>query len=276
MRNHYKPDEVDVAIDWSSLRTYPTDGNLWDVLFHQPYAITSSRRTNEKVHVETISYFPGDFTNLSGVTDYGGDIRPEILAEGRRLVKKFIRVKDSILEKAIEFVKMRMSGFRKILAVHIRRTDKVSESHLNFMLDYEDFRVLTEEHMKLFDYDGYFLCSDDQKLKAYMAKASGSLCMTYDSLLSSKQGFPVHFDTQLDGYRKAEDVLVEVLCMASCAGLLSTISNVANSVLFFGNEGLPANHFYFHNLARMSPSFLRYRTERRKRSLQPVYERTED
>lgn len=217
------------------------------MLFSQPYIV--NRQDIRKAHAFETTGFPGDFTNLSGVTDTGGDINPLILKEGRELVQRHIRVQPRVLEKAITFVRKYMARFKKILAVHIRRTDKISESLLNFLFKYSDIYSIIRSHMHVCGYDGFFFCTDDQKLKTYIQVAGGASCITYDSLLSTRDGVPTHFDAEIDGYQKAEDVMIEVLCMASCSGFVSTLSNVANGVLFFGNDILVKNHYYLHNLA---------------------------
>ncbi|GAB5363326.1 hypothetical protein AAMO2058_000873200 [Amorphochlora amoebiformis] len=245
VRRHYVPGRTAIAIDWSGLETYPCNGqNLWRKLFLQPYEV-NCERVSQARRIENTE-FPGDFSNLSGVADHGGELNRVVLVEGRKLVRQHIRVQPAIIQKACKFVSHRMTKYRKILAVHVRRTDKISESKLNFLFRFQELHGIILTHMQLYSYDGFFLCSDDQKLKDYISTRSGDLCITYDAVLSRNKCVPPHFDKNIDGYRKAEDVLVEVLVMASCAGFLSTLSNVANAVMFFGNSELVKNHTYFH------------------------------
>ncbi|CAK0892935.1 unnamed protein product [Prorocentrum cordatum] len=48
---------------------------------------------------------------------------------------------------------------------------------------------------------------------------------------------PVHFDSNIDAYKKAEDVMIEAMLMArGCHGLLSTFSNVSASCVYLSPE----------------------------------------
>jgi len=257
IKEHFRDDgRVAVAIDWSNLKTYPTPNNtnLWNMLFMQPFT-TSGQSVRLARNLLISSEFPGDFTHSSGVSDRGGDINPKVLLQGRNLVLQHIRVRPHIQEKALKFIrgKLRRGMFPKILAVHIRRTDKHTESRLNFMLQYLDIYYMIQNHLRKNGYDAFFLCTDDRKLKSFMVAKAGKTCIIYNSRLSQLDHVPPHFDENIDGYSKAEDVLVEVLCMASCSGFVSTLSNVANAVLFFANDqNLIKNHVYLHNLAARS------------------------
>jgi len=256
LKDHFRQDgRVAVAIDWSNLKTYPTprNSNLWDMLFMQPFTTSGQDIRHAKI-LRTSSQFPGDFTYFSGISDRGGDIHPKILHQGRQLVLQHIRVRPHIEEKALKFISAKMKGFQKILAVHIRRTDKYTESRLNFMLRDVDIYHMIQLHLTMKGYDSFFLCTDDQKLKTFMSSVAGKTCITYNSHLSKHDHVPPHFDENIDGYSKAEDVVVEVLCMASCSGFISTLSNVANGVLFFANDTLIRNHVYLHNLVTHSVS----------------------
>mmetsp|Transcript_11294 Transcript_11294/g.15642 ORF Transcript_11294/g.15642 Transcript_11294/m.15642 type:complete len:303 (+) Transcript_11294:70-978(+) len=166
---------------------------------------------------------------------------------GRRLTQTYVQLKPGFKQRALRVKRDLIEArFKRPLAVHVRLTDKVSEAPDNFGLSYQELYALIQSHMAREGYDGFIFCTDAKDLKEFVVGQCGDSCVTYDSSLSDNG--PTHKDREIPNRKKAEDIVMEVLLMASCRGFISTYSNVANGVLFFGSSELARNHEYLLRL----------------------------
>ena len=83
-------------------------------------------------------------------------------------------------------------------------------------------------------------------------RRAGLAAAGYDALLSAESHTPAHKDAALDRRRNARDCLVEVLVMARCRGLISTLSNVSCAAVFFAPTAA-YRHFLFAHDAEPEP-----------------------
>eukprot|EP00466_Bigelowiella_natans_P006129 jgi/Bigna1/145175/aug1.96_g19883 len=241
-------------VDWSNFPNYAygvdKGRNLWDDFFEQPYKVQGFNLTGSEER-EIYSYMPLDLTEGYG-TRNGFGLTDEKLALGRSLVRRFVRFKPEIIEEAEHFRKHNLAQFKKPLAVHIRQTDKISQAKSNFEPKVE-FRRKLEAIMKERGYDGFFLASDSPEIKRYLKSMFGDRCVEYHSTLShlNEDGNygAVHKDHSIRGFKKAKDVIMEVLLMGSCDAMISTYSCVANGVRWTGSESLAADHHYFQDMS---------------------------
>mmetsp|Transcript_8511 Transcript_8511/g.13765 ORF Transcript_8511/g.13765 Transcript_8511/m.13765 type:complete len:105 (-) Transcript_8511:524-838(-) len=93
----------------------------------------------------------------------------------------------------------------------------------------------------------FFLATDSAKVKSYLKKYFGEKCVVYPSTLSTNNSHhgAVHKDLSIRGFKKAKDIVMETLIMASCDAFISTFSSVSNGVRWLGQSKLAKDHHYF-------------------------------
>eukprot|EP00466_Bigelowiella_natans_P005883 jgi/Bigna1/140802/aug1.58_g15510 len=234
-------------IDWRGLGLYKDDSgsNVWEWFFEQPFAAARQNITGAKM-IPIATNNPGSFPQGEGYYNKM-DITKRTVDEGRRLTQTYVQLKPEFQQRVLEAKRNLLeTKYKRPLAVHVRLTDKVSEAPDNFGMSYQELHTLITSHMAREGYDGFLFCTDAKDLKEFIAGQCGDKCVTYDSSLSDDG--PAHKDGGIPNRKKAEDIVTEVLLMASCEGFVSTYSNVANGVLFFGSDELARNHQYLLRL----------------------------
>jgi len=106
---------------------------------------------------EEHKYMKEDLSEGFG-TKKGIEISEEKMELGRNLVQQYIRVKPNIQAEVAEFYAKHLSGFKSPAAVHIRLTDKITQSEENFESK-ADFRKKIEEFMASNGQDAFFSCN---------------------------------------------------------------------------------------------------------------------
>ncbi|CAJ1402448.1 unnamed protein product [Effrenium voratum] len=243
-----------LVVDWSSSDLLysgpPGEPNLWNAFFCQPAelkitpeALSQAIRFGQFVETSKHNVVWGAYRGV--IQDYG-DIPLHQAARGRALCRRNIVLRPRFQEKLESAMEHLPEGRR--LAVHIRRSDKASEAAANFELTDEGLLERILAQCVVWQMDGVFLCTDDAALKQRLTeslKQCGLLVSTYDATLPADASKAVHFDKSLDSYKKAEDVVMEVLLMArGCRGLLSTYSNVSAAVVYLSPDSFTYTTFW--------------------------------
>eukprot|EP00929_Paragymnodinium_shiwhaense_P023990 TRINITY_DN14892_c0_g1_i10.p1 TRINITY_DN14892_c0_g1~~TRINITY_DN14892_c0_g1_i10.p1 ORF type:complete len:565 (-),score=111.46 TRINITY_DN14892_c0_g1_i10:339-2033(-) len=255
-----------LIVDWShssllyAAPSWEPSGNLWTALFRQPAEVAgfasqadiSAALASGRVHVTTSSEHI--FGDLRGVIEGYGSISWELAQRGRQLCRQLIQPSPYIAERLAYYQAMLLGSGRRWLAVHIRRTDKACEAKSNLLLDDEAILRAILRSCHINNTTGVFLCTDDAALKARLTARMRSLSgpfgellrvSTYDAALSMKEGTAAHFDTSLDSFQKAEDVVLECLLMArGCHALLSTYSNVSAAAVYLSHDEYSWSSFW--------------------------------
>lgn len=253
-------------VDWSSPKLLycgpPGRPNLWSAFFEQPAELRCRRddllcAIAEGLHFDWHGLPPQDSWILQGVIEDWGGLTPECAARGRGLCRRNIALNAQLLRRVRAAAGQLLGGRRRWLAVHIRRTDKSVEAPVNFALSTDNLAARILVQCKVWGCDGVFLCTDDPTLKQELtarlagaplaprgkAPCSSELAVSaYPSTLSS-WGAAAHMDAGLDGYKKANDIVMECLLMAQCHGLLSTFSNVSVAAVFLSGDDYPYTYF---------------------------------
>ncbi|CAE6918665.1 unnamed protein product [Symbiodinium sp. CCMP2592] len=243
-----------LLVDWSSeellYRGPPGEPNVWNAFFCQPAelkmpqealraAVDNGRYTETSSHKVV-------YGNYRGVIQGYGSIPAHQAAQGRALCKRNIVLRPKFQQKLQTVIDS--LPFGRLLAVHIRRSDKGCEAKANFELS--DDRLLQRilQQCQAWGMNGIFLCTDDASLKQRLTNAlerTGLSVSMYDSTLPTDGTKAVHFDKTVDAYKKAEDVVMEALLMAKgCHGLLSTYSNVSAAVVYLSHDKYPYTTFW--------------------------------
>lgn len=136
------------------------------------------------------------------------------------LIKKYIIIKDHIIEKKNNFIKDILQT-NNYFSIHYRGTDHIQDSEF---VDKKYYYEQIEENINKFD--KALICSDEQsfidEVISYFGKEK---IVSYPSFRSLKND-PIHFNNLGFEYKSGEDVLIESLLMADSKFLIRTISGV--------------------------------------------------
>jgi hypothetical protein len=170
----------------------------------------------------------------------GGRLGDAAASIGRAAVRRWIRVRPRVRRRVERTAQaLGLTNPSEWLAVHVRRTDKLQQCAANGLPEEALLRHIGGFCAGLGCF-GVLLCSDDGPLKQRLAGAIRSLGLRAAEVEVplSARALPAHLDPSLDARANAEDVLVEVLLMATrCRSLLSTWSNVSTAAVFFSPPG---------------------------------------
>ena len=152
--------------------------------------------------------------------DYDSLLNLEI---GAYLVQKYIGVKETVQQKVAEFFDSNLGG-KCVLGIHYRGTDKGAEAP---PIAYSQFRKAISSFLQQNEeFDALFVSSDEQRfVERVEADFSRSLPIVYHEDLERSHGsVPVHRSKAGNGYRKAEEAIVNCLLLAQCNALLKNAS----------------------------------------------------
>mmetsp|Transcript_54692 Transcript_54692/g.122800 ORF Transcript_54692/g.122800 Transcript_54692/m.122800 type:complete len:342 (-) Transcript_54692:7-1032(-) len=245
-----------LLVDWSSpdllYSGRPGEPNIWTCFFKQPAELEVPREAIfAALHdgdVPRTTEADAIFGNYAGVADWGGTVSPALAAHGRALCEQWVELTPAFeMQLADVAASLFQPAGLRWLAVHIRRQDKHIESDANFAIGEGEMAQRIRKQCDAWMCKGVFLCSDDPKLKRSLrdSLSTGTLRVAMYEASLTESGEGVHFDSSLDGYKKAEDIVTETLLMArACHGLLSTYSNVSASAVYLSPPGYPYCTFW--------------------------------
>lgn len=207
--------------------------NVWNYYFYQPFDITH----DEFITSELIE---GDwFQNDMKIGPGYHLLDVETLKIARTLTKKYIKIKEPILEKVNIFLKNNTNIADSILSVHKRGTDHIEDKRFAHLLDIGVY--YNEIDKRIDNYDKLLACSDEQFSIDAFKRRYGKKVIAYDSIRAlTPQNEGVHYSlVKHNPYKTGEDVVIECILMSKSNFLIKTIrqSNVAYSSLFL-NENL--------------------------------------
>lgn len=221
----------------------PVDGvtNAWEYYFHQPSSLALA---------EALDRQPLD--NAGDVTGpFSGNYHvvvppPEVLARGRELVRKYVRLKPDILAKLDAVTPENIS--KDMLGVHVRGTDMRKKRPPYHPIPSTPETYL--EQAKLLDQDfGYsrvFLACDEQETLTLFHEHFGDRLLTLPAHRSTMDQLddPVDWDYKwlFDGKRHHHryllglEVLLDALLLSRCGHLACGASNVSQAAMYFAAE----------------------------------------
>ena len=150
--------------------------------------------------------------------------------KGRETVRRYVRVKSSIVEKVEDFRREFLEG-KAVLGVHMRGTDLAYAppvSPAEYFPEIETWLASNSEgHV--------FLATDQLQYLELMKDRYGPSLVFYDCLRSDNSVAPFNAKTG-SPYRKGEDVLIDILLLSQCDYLIRGASNIPEMALFFNDE----------------------------------------
>lgn len=163
-------------------------------------------------------------------------------SEFRRLFHKYI----SLNSRSVDYLKPwaeAISGYPKVLGVHIRGTDmRVAKSHWAPPTLFQIGKTV-DDALSRADFSHLLVATEDERALRFMARRYGERVITTDSLRTSTAKKLVHLSSSIPQYRYflGLQVLRDAWLLASCAGLVSGHSNVSEHVQVIAEHPFEVN-----------------------------------
>ena len=231
---------MDPVIYWGKKCTYWNEqghngvfDNAWEYYFYQP--------SDQK-------YLPGDsiydryetpegesilfLHNANAPSHFAGEYTQEYRTYINNMIKRNINIKEVILKKAQDFLNT-MRDF-EIIAIHIRRTDKGSETQFiptrEYLAQAKELKNASQNPADV----KFFIATDDQKtLDECISYLGKDQVFYYDSIRVTGGYVSINYTPHINQALAGEQVLIEALIMSQCSKFIYNYSNVAFAVLFF-------------------------------------------
>lgn len=159
-------------------------------------------------------------------------------ARGRRLVRRYVRVRPEIREKVDRYAAQRFRA--TMLGVHIRGTDKNNVgagARLARIVPPEEYYPFIDAFLDEHPDAGVFVATDQLQFRDVLARRYGERVVWYSAMLS--QSDVNVFQMREPGGRgnrdKGEEVLVDALLLARCTRLLKCTSAVGEFAQYFAD-----------------------------------------
>ena len=150
----------------------------------------------------------------------------ELIKRANELIKKYIFVKDDIINKKLEF-RNNVIETDNYASVHYRGTDHIQDCEIIEKQKYYD-----NIQSIINNYDKILICSDEQSFIDEIELLFGSKKIVSYPSIRSKDNNPIHFNNTNFKYKSGEDVLIESLLMSEGKYLIRTISGVTQFSLY--------------------------------------------
>ncbi len=152
-----------------------------------------------------------------------------------KYVEKYAKPRKEIEDKISSFKEKYFKG--KVVGVHVRGTDKGSESKIGQRpyVTVNNYLDVLEDTMKNFPDASIFVASDNNEAIAKIFKKfknnkvivyNCTRMKTYDSII------PVHLSSQ-SGPKAGEEALIDCLLLSGCDHIICTDSNLSAAALYF-------------------------------------------
>lgn len=159
-------------------------------------------------------------------------------ALGREYIQKYISVRPGIVAKVDAFISAHFKN-QYMIGIHIRGTDFAYASPTPITRYFEETDGIIKQKGKKDCL--VFLATDQQQyLEAFQARYKDKLVYS-NALRSDNHIAPFRLAVE-DGYRKGEDVLIDVLILAACNHVLKGAAAVGEMALWF-NDSLLVTDF---------------------------------
>ena len=150
--------------------------------------------------------------------------------KGRETVRRYVRVKASILDKVDRFGREFLDG-RAVLGIHMRGTDLAYAPPVSPAEYFPEIDSWLSAHPE----GRIFLATDQAQYLALMKKKYGPSLVFYDCLRSDNSVAPFNAGAG-SPYRKGEDVLIDILLLSRSDFLLRGASNIPEMAIFFSDS----------------------------------------
>jgi len=142
--------------------------NVWDYYFDQPFNFTKEE-VDAALKIQDV-WFENNLTIPSRLT-------PDVINVGGNIVRKYINLKPHIQEKINKFLINNKQPDDKILAVHKRGTDHITDAPILPLQVYFEY---IDEYIE--SYDKLLLCTDEEYTVKEFKQKYGNKLITYNSI----------------------------------------------------------------------------------------------
>ncbi|MGB7978462.1 MAG: hypothetical protein WCF19_04795 [Chlamydiales bacterium] len=147
------------------------------------------------------------------------------------LVKKYIHIQQSILEKAAQFIERHFQNVF-VLGIHYRGTDKEKEAP---RVPYAEAIGAVFAHIPSDQPYKIFVATDEAAFLSQMKKTFPGSVIAYDAHRSNGV-MPVHLSQPPSPYAIGEEALLDALILSNCDFLIRTSSNLSLWSTYFNPE----------------------------------------
>lgn len=153
-------------------------------------------------------------------------------ALGRDLVAKYVKVRPEILDRVGELVRSLFTS-SYIIGVHIRGTDFTYATATPITAYFDEIdRILIEEKRENVQ---IFVATDQQQYVDEFELKYPDKVICIDAIRSKNNIAPFRFQ-KANGYKKGEDVLMDILLLSRCDHIIKSASAVGEIALWFNPE----------------------------------------
>ncbi|KYG81028.1 hypothetical protein EV198_2910 [Roseivirga ehrenbergii] len=148
---------------------------------------------------------------------------------GRSYIEEYVKPKASIQNKVEVFVNEYFNtGF--IIGIHIRGTD----FHYAKPTSIKSYLQRIDQLLIKMDTSDYqiFVATDQQQYLEIFKEHHGERVLSWDSVRSNNHIAPLKFN-EFSGYRKGEDVLIDILLLSQCNHIIKGAAAVGELALWF-------------------------------------------
>ncbi len=223
----------------------PVNGtmNAWEYYVEQPTALTLAEAlTQDPLDsggvVKGGLFFTGFALNAPA---------PDVLARGRELVRKYVRLKPEIA-RHLDSLLTKEAGAR-CAGVHVRGTDQRHGGFPGHPVPAGPDAYLEQTVMldKEYSFDRIFLATDEQETVSMFEREFGARLLTIPAHRTPSDVVEANFSkdyTWLFGaserdrhhYRLGLEVLTDALLLSRCSHVVCGVSNVSRAAMFFAEE----------------------------------------
>jgi len=205
-------------------------GSNWWEYYFEPIVLGEQNNADQLTIIEENTFLDQDIVEFEFSTS---------IEENNKLINKYIKVKERILNKINNFQSSNFSN-KYVIGVHYRGTDKV---YLNYEADRISYIKVMEEISKKvstlpknMDYK-IFVATDEFLFLHFMLYRFGEKICYYETK-RSVNGIPLHLDKDRNPYQAGEDALIDALLLSRVDFLIRTSSNLSRCSRYF-NPQLP-------------------------------------
>ena len=211
---------------------YNGDVNLWDVVFEQPFNITSEEAESLK------KYGWGELGDT--LFSYHGDTRlkfqdEDFISTQRKIISEYVRPLQHLQDRVSEFLKPYEN--KKILGIHRRGRDHFTTGHARgqgYKLPTSYVKDVIDEHIDSYDY--LFVTSDEKEVYTNLKQIYPEKIIFFDTKDQfgdnnlGLQSLNLTKDEKID---MIHNLMTEVFIMSKCDAILLMNSNVSHMSLLF-------------------------------------------
>lgn len=144
-------------------------------------------------------------------------------------IGNWCRPRPDITKRADDLIKSSRAGDKRVLGVHIRRTDTIPGHDMRRSVDVTSFENAIDERLSQNQFDTIYLATDDQEI-ADQFKLKYKDRVKLQPCMRSQDGNSIHghYDqgTEGDPTEKGREVLIDAIVLANCDFLIRTHSSV--------------------------------------------------